>query len=131
MNHATDPVSVAAAELEQDSMLHFVRTVIALRQANPALGSDGDFKPVFAESGAYPFVFERFLGRERFWVAVNPSGLAVEARWNSNAVSVEPLFASGGALSLGECCAKVTLGSAGFGVWRIKNSADLIVNASM
>lgn len=69
--------TVAAAERDDGSILHFVRRLIAWRRMHPALGADGAFVPVFAESKRSPFVYERRMGQERFWIAVNPSGSAV------------------------------------------------------
>lgn len=64
---------VAAQESVPDSMLGFVRTLLALRREHPALGNDGGFEPVYAKQGKCPFVYLRRSGRERILVAINPS----------------------------------------------------------
>lgn len=63
---------VAAEEADPGSHFHFVRSLLALRRENPALGVRGDFRPIFAEQGRYPFVYERSLEGARWWVAINP-----------------------------------------------------------
>jgi glycosidase len=60
------------------SLLSFVRRMIALRRATPALSNNGLFAPVYAKKSAYPFIYQRTLGKERYVIAVNPSGDAVK-----------------------------------------------------
>jgi len=112
--------TVTAAERDQDSVLHFVRRLVQLRKCFPALGSDGDFQCVYAEGGAYPFVFERSANGECFWVAVNPSGVAHEASWQTNAIGAEELMGEGGVLSFQSGFARVTTAPGGYGLWRIQ-----------
>lgn len=70
---------VATQESDPDSHLHFIRTLLALRRAHPALGNDGQFRPLYAEKNQYPFIYERRQGPERFLIAVNPRATPAEA----------------------------------------------------
>jgi glycosidase len=65
--------TVAAQEEDPGSLLNFTREMLRLRNAHPALQSRGDFVPLFAEPGRYPFVYMRVAGDERVVIAVNPS----------------------------------------------------------
>lgn len=67
---SADAVTVEAQENDENSMLNTIRCVIRLRNENPELQADGDFKVVYAEKQKYPFIFQR----GKFVVAVNPSG---------------------------------------------------------
>jgi maltose alpha-D-glucosyltransferase/alpha-amylase len=76
---APDAPTVAAQEGDPDSMLSFVRSLVAFRKAHPALAADGGFFPVFAQPKKYPFVFLRTGGGETLLVAINPSAEAATA----------------------------------------------------
>ena len=63
---------VETQEKDPESLLAFTRKLIALRRANPALRSRGGFRCLYCSKGKSPLVYERFLGDERWVVAVNP-----------------------------------------------------------
>lgn len=63
--------TVAAQEGVPGSLLETVRRFITLRKSDSAFNADAAFKVLYAEEGAYPFVYER---GGRYVVAVNPSG---------------------------------------------------------
>ena len=69
---AKDAPTVSAQLADKTSLLHFTRALIALRKKHSALGNDGAFKPLYAEPGRYPFVYERSDATGRFAVVVNP-----------------------------------------------------------
>lgn len=79
----TDPSSkrptVEAQEKDPSSLLNVFRKLAALRKSHPALSGEGDFKPLLAEQGLYPFVYLRSGEGSHFLVAVNPSGKSVKA----------------------------------------------------
>jgi len=63
--------TVAGQRADQDSLLHTVRDLIALRRAHPELGSGGSLEIL---SDGYPLVY---LRGGRFLVVVNPSDRAL------------------------------------------------------
>ncbi len=65
--------NVAAQEGKRDSLLNFVRSLIALRHANPSLDNLGGFQPLYAEKNKFPFVYSRTGGPRDFIIAVNPT----------------------------------------------------------
>jgi len=69
---AKDAPTVSEQEKQKDSLLHFTRKLIALRAKHSALGNDGAFRPLYAEAGRYPFVYERSDATGRFAIAINP-----------------------------------------------------------
>lgn len=71
--------NVAQEEQDPDSILNFVKEIIALRKANPALGNTANFRILFAQENTYPLVYEREDGGQRLIVAVNPAAYACEA----------------------------------------------------
>ncbi|MCD8120360.1 MAG: DUF3459 domain-containing protein [Lachnospiraceae bacterium] len=60
---------VASQEADENSLLHTVRELLALRHAEEDLQADAEFEAVFAESGTLPFVYRR----GNILVALNPS----------------------------------------------------------
>ncbi|CAN5477591.1 alpha-amylase family glycosyl hydrolase [soil metagenome] len=64
---------VETQEGDPESLLNFVKRLVALRKEHPALGPDGEYRTLYAEKGSYPFAFERKAGGECFLVVVNPS----------------------------------------------------------
>jgi len=73
-----DPLrpNVATQAGQSDSLLNFVRRLIALRHANPSLDNLGGFEPLYAEQNKFPFVYRRTGGPRDFIICVNPTGTA-------------------------------------------------------
>jgi len=69
---ADDAPTVAAQTDRPDSLLELTRALIALRKNHPALGNSSSFRPLYAETGRYPFVYERADDSGRFAIAINP-----------------------------------------------------------
>lgn len=70
--------NVAQAEQDPHSLLNFVRDLLALRRAHPALGADGEMQPIFEACGnsGYPFIYRRIHSDtpdESFIIVINPS----------------------------------------------------------
>ena len=55
-----------------------------MRKAHKALQSFGEFKPLYAEKGRYPFVYERMAEGERIVVALNPANRRAEVPFPLN-----------------------------------------------
>ena len=53
--------TVESQEADTRSLLNFVRTLLALRKAHPALGADGEFTILNEDDGAYPLAHLREL----------------------------------------------------------------------
>lgn len=64
-----DAVNVEEQSGREDSLLSTVRKVLQLRHEYPCLQADGPYHVLYAESGKYPFVYER----GDIVIAVNPS----------------------------------------------------------
>ena len=95
LDPSTDSPCVEHAENDPDSLLNLVRRLLAMRREIPALGNDGHFRPLFAESGRYPFVYQRTAGKQRVIVAVNPSDCEQSCRFRSDEItSLKPLLAT-------------------------------------
>lgn len=55
---------------DENSVLSFVKKLIALHKENPAFWADGGFDVLFP---GYPFIYERTGGGKKFLIAINPS----------------------------------------------------------
>lgn len=66
-------VNVEMEEEDDNSLLNYVKKLTALRHRMTALkGMDG-FEPVYAETGKYPFVYQRSSESEKIWIILNPA----------------------------------------------------------
>ncbi len=118
VDDAPDAPTVSAQQADKGSLLNFTRRLIALRQEHPALGNDGAFKPLFADSLRYPFVYERSDASGSYAVALNPG---------ETAVTVELAELDGATLVLGEGATlsgkKLVLHGVSYGVFSLKPKA--------
>ena len=56
---SADAPTVEEQAKDENSLLNAVKTLLAVRKAHKALQSFGEFKPLYAEKGKYPFVYGR------------------------------------------------------------------------
>ena len=68
----TSPVAptVEAQLSDENSLLNFVKALIALKHNHPALRGDAEFEVV---TSGYPVVYDRFCDEERIRIILNPS----------------------------------------------------------
>ena len=71
--------TVANQDKDPNSLLNFVRALIAFRGTSDALGCDGEFKMVGDISKPYPLIYMRTKGNEKYIIGLNPSDKPVEA----------------------------------------------------
>jgi glycosidase len=90
VDDSPDRPTVAEQQTDEISLLNRVRRLIALRKTHPALCADGDFAPLYAEAGSYPFVYRRSLGSEHLLVAVNPAAYPVDVKLPEGTLSSQP-----------------------------------------
>ena len=115
-DYSENAPSVAEAEKDPDSILHTVRSLIALRHAHEDLQADADFEVIYEKEGERAFVYRR----GNILLAVNPSGEAVKIPVSelngdiANTVAGGLLFGIGKAAITAE---ELTLGAQSFGVW--------------
>lgn len=69
--------NVAEQENDPNSLLNYVRGLIALRGRTPALGADGEWRYIGDPDNPYPMIYERSAGGEHYVVVLNPSGREV------------------------------------------------------
>ena len=65
--------NVAEQQNDPKSVLNYVKGLIALRNAHPALGTAGEWEYVGDMDNPYPMVYSRTLGDEKYVVVFNPS----------------------------------------------------------
>jgi maltose alpha-D-glucosyltransferase/alpha-amylase len=65
--------NVAEQESDPNSVLNYVKGLIALRNATPALGTAGEWEYVGDMDNPYPMIYARTLGEEKYVVVFNPS----------------------------------------------------------
>ena len=76
-------LTVETQENDPNSLLNYVRKVLALRQESPAMSNTGDWEYVSDPDKPYPMVYKRFSGDEIYLVALNPSGKKVSATFST------------------------------------------------
>jgi len=70
--------NVEEQNADPESLLNYVRQMIALRRSSKALWTKGKFKVLACEKGGYPLVYERTFSKEKYIIGINPSGRAVQ-----------------------------------------------------
>lgn len=65
-------VNVSAQMSDENSLLHTMKKLIALRKSSPALCADGEIEFVNRRHNGYPLVYRRWLGRDEFLICINP-----------------------------------------------------------
>ena len=97
-------ITVEEQEKDQNSMLHFTRSLLKLRRENPALGNDGSWKVVSDPSIPYPMIYQREKDGQHLVVAINPSGKKVSVTITHQGISGKALISVGDAhyKSIGE-----------------------------
>ncbi|MEO6758733.1 MAG: alpha-amylase family glycosyl hydrolase [Saprospiraceae bacterium] len=78
-----DHPTVAKEEKDARSLLNYVRALLILRAASPALGNDGAWQFLGDTSQSYPMVYLRSQGEEKYVIVVNPSAKSVTASINT------------------------------------------------
>ena len=73
VDNAPEFPNVTAQDGDPKSVLNYVRGLIALRKATPALGTAGDWEYVGDLDNPYPMIYKRSLGNEKYVVVFNPS----------------------------------------------------------
>lgn len=74
-------ITVEAQEKDPESLLNYVRKILALRQDSAAMSNLGDWEYVSDPDQPYPMVYKRLSGDELYVIALNPSGRKVSARF--------------------------------------------------
>ena len=70
--------NVAEQEGDPNSVLSYVKGLLKLRAATPALGVEGEWKYVGDLDNPYPMIYSRTLGDEKYVVVFNPADRDVE-----------------------------------------------------
>ena len=65
-------VNVAGQLADDNSLLHTMQKLIALRRSSPALCADGEIEFVNRRHNGYPLVYRRWLGSDEYLVCINP-----------------------------------------------------------
>lgn len=87
--------TVAAEERDPQSILNYVKGLIALRRQTPALGTQGAWRFVSDVEQPYPMVYARELDGQKYLVALNPSKRSARARFASEGAAAEAVYGTG------------------------------------
>lgn len=87
--------TVAAEERDPQSILNYVKGLIALRRQTPALGTQGAWRFVSDVEQPYPMVYARELDGQKYLVAFNPSKRSATARFASEGAAAEAVYGTG------------------------------------
>ncbi len=69
-----DAPTVEEQMADENSLLHFLKTLIALRKSSPALSAEGDVTFLNRENRGYPLAYRRTGGGETYDILINPTG---------------------------------------------------------
>lgn len=108
--------TVSAQEASPDSLLHFVRALVAIRRAHPALASDASFAFLNPVEEQYPMLYLREAEGERLLVAINPADTARTIRLPLAGQPGDALVDSGCTWSADADSLTVTVPAFGYGI---------------
>lgn len=72
---AEDAPTVEEQMADENSLLHMVKKLVALRKSSDALGSDGEVEFLNREGQGYPLVYTRTYDKETYLICINPTGV--------------------------------------------------------
>ena len=93
--------NVAEQLSDPNSVLNYVKGLLALRKATPALGVEGEWKYVGDMDNPYPMIYARTLGAEQYVVVFNPADRTVSGTIPAMGKRAEWVF--GNNASLAKC----------------------------
>jgi len=104
------------------SLLHFNRRLLQLRKQYAALGTRGGIRFLFAEKNRYPLVYERFAGKERFIIVINPAGRkeAATCTIGTETLQLEPVLVDRTSVSVTGGRLQVNAGEVSYGIFKVK-----------
>ncbi|MEI8206302.1 MAG: alpha-amylase family glycosyl hydrolase [Kiritimatiellales bacterium] len=114
-----DRPAVAAQEEDTGSLLNFVRSLVALRNAHPALGAAGKITFLNPEGQSYPLVYERARDGSRYLIAVNPTRSLQQLNLYFSGADGQALLADGCELQYANGMLTVTVKPFGYGVFKV------------
>ena len=92
VDNAPNFPNVAEQLTDKNSVLSYVSDLIALRQATPALGVEGEWEYVGDMDNPYPMIYARTLGSEKYVVVFNPADRTVSGTIPAMGGSTEWIF---------------------------------------
>jgi len=116
---APDAPTVSTQLADPTSLLLFTRKLISLRREHAGLGNNATFHPLYAESGRYPFVYQRGNSNGSFAIAINPAEAACHVDL-MEFDGAEILLAEGARLR----DIRLELAGVSFAILQLKTSAD-------
>ena len=79
----SDDAPTVAEQMEnQDSLLHTVRKLVAIRKSMGAVGSEGEIEFLNRKNQGYPLVYTRTDGVDTYLICVNPTENPQIVEWN-------------------------------------------------
>jgi glycosidase len=114
-----DRPTVARQEHDQKSLLNHVRRLGKLRKEIPALSGAGDFTPVYAKAGKFPFAYTRSRDGQTVLVAVNPGAKPVKVTFDAGKLSenAKVLLGRGAKLSVRKGRATLEMTGVSYGIF--------------
>ena len=103
------------------SLLHFNRYLLKLRKIYPALGTSGSIRFLYAAENAYPLVYSRGEGDEKFIIVINPSGkeVCIELDIAENYNRIIPVLVNKCSVSHMSKKFKIDAGSVSYGIFKL------------
>jgi maltose alpha-D-glucosyltransferase/alpha-amylase len=117
-----DRPTVAAQQDDADSLLSFIRELLALRKQNPALRAGGTHKLLSNEDDPYPLVYSKSDRHNEWVIALNPSNKAVQQELALSQDQLHPVMSSGVNRSTSGTGALLSLGPVSWAIFKLEKS---------
>ena len=118
-----DPDRPVVDEQESDpgSLLNFIRMLIRLRNANPALGTRAEYQFINPAGVDYPLVIARTCGQQKCIVVVNPADKKMACVIQSDGQSAIELIGIGCELHWRDGLYEISTDPFAYGIFELKN----------
>jgi maltose alpha-D-glucosyltransferase/alpha-amylase len=113
--------TVSKQNQNKRSLLNHIRRLAQLRKETPALCGNGEFLPLHAKPGKYPFVYMRRFQGTNIVAAINPSGLPVRLNLKLPGITpdVESLLAHDASLRFNNGKHLLQMKGVSYGIFRL------------
>ncbi|TAF44401.1 MAG: alpha-amylase [Sphingobacteriales bacterium] len=110
--------TVAKAEKDTLSLLHFTRKLLKLRQSNKALNNTGDLEILLGLNKIYPLIYKRTDGVDSYVIMVNPKNNAVHVQLKEK-LTLSPIMEQGINIDATVKTRQIFMDGVSFGIYKV------------
>ncbi len=110
--------TVAKAEKDSTSLLHFTRKLLKLRQSSNALNNTGEVEVILGKDKIYPLIYKRTDGIDSYVVCINPKNNAVHIQLKEK-LMLSPIMEQGISIDSTIKTRQIFMDGVSFGIYKL------------